>query len=193
MQFHSSQAQDQTISGGLAPLHYLDDQGRPTEEYPLNPNGSPQGIAGLCSRDGRHLAMMPHPERCTLSWQWPWAPRDFRPSLTPSPWLRMFKNAAAWCSNIQWYSFKSLVLSKMNLLNSVLHLFTKCDTWSVCIITSACYNTLLLEDCYGFLLTLYMFHRFICYIPFKSADIISVALLKIQKPNLLINKSIEKE
>uniref|UniRef100_A0A3P8PIL4 Phosphoribosylformylglycinamidine synthase n=1 Tax=Astatotilapia calliptera TaxID=8154 RepID=A0A3P8PIL4_ASTCA len=98
VQFRSSRAQDLIISGGLAPLRYLDDQGHPTEEYPLNPNGSPQGIAGLCSRDGRHLAMMPHPERCTLSWQWPWAPRDFRPSLTPSPWLRMFKNAASWCN-----------------------------------------------------------------------------------------------
>ncbi|XP_072245942.1 phosphoribosylformylglycinamidine synthase [Leuresthes tenuis] len=98
MQFRSSQAEELIISRGLAPLRYLDDQGCPTEEYPLNPNGSPQGIAGLCSRDGRHLAMMPHPERCTLGWQWPWAPRDLRPSLTPSPWLRMFKNAAAWCS-----------------------------------------------------------------------------------------------
>ncbi|KAM6921075.1 phosphoribosylformylglycinamidine synthase [Xenentodon cancila] len=98
-QFRSSQVQDSIISSGLAPLRYLDDQGFPTEEYPLNPNGSPQGVAGLCSRDGRHLAMMPHPERCTLGWQWPWAPRDLRPSLTPSPWLRMFKNAAAWCSN----------------------------------------------------------------------------------------------
>uniref|UniRef100_A0A3Q3VLS9 Phosphoribosylformylglycinamidine synthase n=1 Tax=Mola mola TaxID=94237 RepID=A0A3Q3VLS9_MOLML len=101
MQFRSSQAQEQIISGGLAPLHFLDDQGHPTEEYPLNPNGSPQGIAGLCSRDGRHLAMMPHPERCTLGWQWAWAPREFRPSLTPSPWLRMFKNAAAWCCSAQ--------------------------------------------------------------------------------------------
>ncbi|KAM9849326.1 phosphoribosylformylglycinamidine synthase [Aulostomus maculatus] len=99
MQFRSSQVLDQIISGGLAPLRYLDDQGHPTEEYPLNPNGSPQGIAGLCSRDGRHLAMMPHPERCTLGWQWPWAPRDFRASLRPSPWLRMFSNAVAWCSD----------------------------------------------------------------------------------------------
>ncbi|XP_061593812.1 phosphoribosylformylglycinamidine synthase [Cololabis saira] len=98
-QFRSSQAQDSIMSSGLSPLRYLDDQGNPTEEYPLNPNGSPQGVAGLCSRDGRHLAMMPHPERCTLGWQWPWAPRDLRPSLTPSPWLRMFNNAAAWCSN----------------------------------------------------------------------------------------------
>uniref|UniRef100_A0A3Q1C0E8 Phosphoribosylformylglycinamidine synthase n=1 Tax=Amphiprion ocellaris TaxID=80972 RepID=A0A3Q1C0E8_AMPOC len=101
MQFRSSQAQDRIISGGFAPIRYLDDQGHPTEEYPLNPNGSPLGIAGLCSRDGRHLAMMPHPERCTLGWQWPWAPRDLRPSLAPSPWLRMFRNAAAWCSSIE--------------------------------------------------------------------------------------------
>lgn len=99
MQFRSSQAQERIISAGLAPLRYLNDLGQPTEEYPLNPNGSPQGIAGLCSKDGRHLAVMPHPERCTLGWQWPWAPRDLRPALTPSPWLRMFKNAAAWCSN----------------------------------------------------------------------------------------------
>lgn len=99
MQFRSSQAERRIFSGGLAPLRYVDDDGHPTETYPLNPNGSPQGIAGLCSQDGRHLAMMPHPERCTLSWQWPWAPRAFRPSLTPSPWLRMFRNAAAWCSS----------------------------------------------------------------------------------------------
>lgn len=99
MQFSSLQAQDRIVSGDLAPLRYLDDQGHPTEEYPLNPNGSPLGIAGVCSSDGRHLAMMPHPERCTLGWQWPWAPRDFRASLKPSPWLRMFNNAAVWCSN----------------------------------------------------------------------------------------------
>ncbi|CAL8270906.1 unnamed protein product [Arctogadus glacialis] len=99
MQFSSPEAQSQVISGGLAPLRYLDDGGAPTEEYPLNPNGSPQGLAGLCSRDGRHLAMMPHPERCTLGWQWPWAPRDLRASLSPSPWLRMFTNAAAWCGS----------------------------------------------------------------------------------------------
>ncbi|XP_037324944.2 phosphoribosylformylglycinamidine synthase [Pungitius pungitius] len=98
MQFRSSLVQDRIVSGGLAPLRYLDDQGLPTEDYPLNPNGSPRGVAGLCSGDGRHLALMPHPERCTLGWQWPWAPPALRPSLTPSPWLRMFQNAAAWCS-----------------------------------------------------------------------------------------------
>ncbi|XP_076009311.1 phosphoribosylformylglycinamidine synthase [Genypterus blacodes] len=101
MQFRSSEAQELIVAGGLAPLRYLDDLGHPTEEYPLNPNGSPQGVAGLCSKDGRHLAMMPHPERCTLGWQWPWAPRDLKASLTPSPWLQMFKNAAAWCSKAE--------------------------------------------------------------------------------------------
>nr|XP_061834267.1 phosphoribosylformylglycinamidine synthase-like [Nerophis lumbriciformis] len=100
MQFRSAQALDDIASGSLAPIRYLDDGGQPTEEYPLNPNGSPRGIAGLTSKDGRHLAMMPHPERCTLGWQWPWAPRDFRGALKQaSPWLRLFRNASAWCSD----------------------------------------------------------------------------------------------
>ncbi|XP_077573996.1 phosphoribosylformylglycinamidine synthase [Stigmatopora nigra] len=98
MQFRNQRVLDELASSGLTPLRYLDDGGRPTEEYPMNPNGSPLGIAGLCSGDGRHLAVMPHPERCTLGWQWPWAPRSFRPQLETSPWLRMFRNAAAWCS-----------------------------------------------------------------------------------------------
>ena len=48
----------------LAPVRYIDRAGGVTEQYPCNPNGSPHGIAALCSPDGRHLAMMPHPERC---------------------------------------------------------------------------------------------------------------------------------
>ena len=63
-----------------------------TESYPHNPNGSPQGIAGLCSPDGRHLAMMPHPERTSMTWNWGWMPREWR-GLEVSPWLRMFQNA----------------------------------------------------------------------------------------------------
>ncbi|MBN3298434.1 PUR4 synthase, partial [Amia calva] len=97
MQFRSPSVLQRLLSGSLAPLRYVDDAGSPTERYPLNPNGSPQGLAGLCSADGRHLAMMPHPERAVLSWQWPWAPASFGAALTPSPWLTMFQNAAAWC------------------------------------------------------------------------------------------------
>ena len=48
--------------------------GKISKSYPFNPNGSPFGIAGLCTQDGRHLAMMPHPERTFLKWQWPWMP-----------------------------------------------------------------------------------------------------------------------
>jgi phosphoribosylformylglycinamidine synthase len=49
-----------------------DAEGSATEAYPANPNGSPLGIAALCSANGRHLAMMPHPERAFLTWQMPW-------------------------------------------------------------------------------------------------------------------------
>lgn len=95
---------DQTIlekvtSLGLAPIRYCDDSGSATELYPFNPNGSPQGIAALCSPDGRHLAMMPHPERCYLMWQFPWYPREWSAidPAGPSPWLRLFQNARQWC------------------------------------------------------------------------------------------------
>jgi phosphoribosylformylglycinamidine synthase len=47
----------------------VDDQDQCTERYPFNPNGSPHGIAALCSENGRHLAIMPHPERSFLKWQ----------------------------------------------------------------------------------------------------------------------------
>lgn len=81
----------------LAPLRYVDDSGRVTEAYPFNPNGSPHGIAGLCSPDGRHLVMMPHPERSFLTWQWGWMPEGMRREIEASPWLRMFQNAREWC------------------------------------------------------------------------------------------------
>jgi phosphoribosylformylglycinamidine synthase len=82
---------------GLAPVRYVDDDNRITESYPFNPNGSPAGIAGLCTPDGRHLAMMPHPERTVLPWQWGWMPEQMKRSLAASPWLRMFQNAREWC------------------------------------------------------------------------------------------------
>ncbi len=88
---------DEIRSRTLAPMHFVDDAGEATEEYPFNPNGSTLGITSLCSADGRHLAMMPHPERSFLKWQWPWMPEAWNRSLRASPWLRMFQNARAWC------------------------------------------------------------------------------------------------
>jgi phosphoribosylformylglycinamidine synthase len=80
----------------LAPLRFVNDENEITEEYPFNPNGSPEGIAGLCSEDGRHLALMPHPERVFTKWQWPWIPREWN-ELEASPWLQLFQNARSFC------------------------------------------------------------------------------------------------
>ena len=67
------------------------------DAYPANPNGSPEGIAGVCSTDGRHLAMMPHPERCLRPWNWAHYPAELR-SQEITPWIEMFINARVWCS-----------------------------------------------------------------------------------------------
>jgi phosphoribosylformylglycinamidine synthase len=83
---------------GLAPIRFVDDGGEITETYPFNPNGSPSGITALCSPDGRHLAMMPHPERTFLKWQWAYMPEDWKKTLEVSPWLKMFRNAREWCA-----------------------------------------------------------------------------------------------
>ncbi|KAF7831025.1 putative phosphoribosylformylglycinamidine synthase, chloroplastic/mitochondrial [Senna tora] len=90
---------DRIVHSELAPVRYCDDGGNPTEIYPFNVNGSPLGVAAICSPDGRHLAMMPHPERCLLMWQFPWYPKQWDVDRKgPSPWLRMFQNAREWCS-----------------------------------------------------------------------------------------------
>ncbi len=81
----------------LVPLAYADPSGEPTEEYPYNPNGSLEGRAALTSPCGRHTAMMPHPERSFLKWQWPWMPEAWKKNLEASPWLQMFQNARTWC------------------------------------------------------------------------------------------------
>ncbi len=85
-------------AGHQAPLVYVDDNGKATESYPFNPNGSPDGLAALCSADGRHLALMPHPERVFLPWQAHYLPEKLK-NLDASPWLKMFQNARAWCED----------------------------------------------------------------------------------------------
>ncbi len=81
----------------LAPVVYVDDKDKVAKKYPFNPNGSSKGIAALCSPDGRHLAMMPHPERAFLKWQWPYLPEEQNKAWKASPWLKMFQNAREWC------------------------------------------------------------------------------------------------
>ena len=95
--FPSPALLDEVLERQLAPIRFVDDNGSITEAYPLNPNGSPHGIAALCSPDGRHLAMMPHPERTVLPWQWGYLPERWRTGLAASPWLTIFQNARQWC------------------------------------------------------------------------------------------------
>lgn len=85
----------------LAAVKYVDDNGEITMSYPANPNGSMNGIAGLCSRDGRHLALMPHPERTVLKWQWGYLPKENADQWEVSPWLRMFQNAYSWVKSTE--------------------------------------------------------------------------------------------
>ena len=94
--FPDSDVLESSEANQLIPLRYVDDSANATEVYPHNPNGSTNGIAGLCSADGRHLVMMPHPERAFRTWQWGWLPPGWE-KLEASPWLRMFQNARTWC------------------------------------------------------------------------------------------------
>lgn len=96
--FRSKTILNELLEKNCAPIRYVDDKGVATETYPMNPNGSVHGIAALCSLDGRHLAMMPHPERCTQMWQWPYVPPTFECNEAKrSPWQIMFDNAFNWC------------------------------------------------------------------------------------------------
>ncbi len=78
---------------GLVSLRFVDNRGRPAESYPANPNGSPQGITGLTSRDGRATILMPHPERVFRSVQNSWYPAQWGED---GGWMRMFRNARVW-------------------------------------------------------------------------------------------------
>lgn len=69
------------------------------DAYPANPNGSPHAIAGLCSADGRHLAMMPHPERAIFPWTCAYYPEAERGEHEITPWMVAFRNAYEWIKN----------------------------------------------------------------------------------------------
>ena len=77
----------------LTAMRYIDNRGAVATAYPFNPNGSPEGLAGVTTADGRFTIMMPHPERTFRSVQMSWQP----PGLgEDAPWLAMFRNARRW-------------------------------------------------------------------------------------------------
>jgi len=77
-------------AGNQVTLRYVDSHGNPTQHYPLNPNGSPEAITGVTSKDGRATIMMPHPERNFRAIQHSWKPEEW---TEDGAWLRMFRNA----------------------------------------------------------------------------------------------------
>ncbi len=82
------------MTSGLVSLRFVDNHGRAAERYPANPNGSPAGLTGLTSVDGRATILMPHPERVFRSVQNSWLPPDW--GGEDSGWMRIFRNARVW-------------------------------------------------------------------------------------------------
>ncbi|WP_437883601.1 phosphoribosylformylglycinamidine synthase [Pseudomonas sp. LRF_L74] len=92
-EFENEEALLEADLSGTVALRFVDNHGKVTESYPANPNGSPRGITGLCSRDGRVTIMMPHPERVFRAVQNSWRPDDWQED---GGWIRMFRNARVW-------------------------------------------------------------------------------------------------
>ena len=92
-EFADATAQSACETSGSVALRYLENDLSVATRYPANPNGSPAGITGLTSADGRATIMMPHPERVFRTVQCSWAPAD---GGEDSGWLRLFRNARRW-------------------------------------------------------------------------------------------------
>ncbi len=92
-EFASEEALLEADLSGCVAMRFVDNHGKVTENYPANPNGSPRGITGLTSRDGRVTIMMPHPERVFRAVQNSWRSEDWNED---APWMRMFRNARVW-------------------------------------------------------------------------------------------------
>jgi phosphoribosylformylglycinamidine synthase len=91
-QFHENSVQA-VLNAGLVSLRYVDNDGDATVRYPQNPNGSPEGVTGLTTLDGRFTIMMPHPERAFRAIQYSWYPAH---EGDDGPWMRLFRNARVW-------------------------------------------------------------------------------------------------
>jgi phosphoribosylformylglycinamidine synthase len=86
-------AQFGNIEPRLVCMRYVNNRGEPTEVYPYNPAGTPQGITGLTTADGRFTILMPHPERVSRTILHSWHPDDWPEE---GPWMRLFRNARVW-------------------------------------------------------------------------------------------------
>jgi phosphoribosylformylglycinamidine synthase len=84
---------DALIGANLMSLRFVDNHGNATERYPSNPNGSPRGLTGITTPDGRVTLTMPHPERVYRTFQNSWHPDGW---AEDSPWMRIFRNARVW-------------------------------------------------------------------------------------------------
>jgi len=95
-EFSSQSAVNDVLGRKLVTMRFIDNasplngKSTATETYPFNPNGSPQGVTGLTTTDGRFSIMMPHPERVFRAVQHSWRPDDWQED---APWMRMFRNA----------------------------------------------------------------------------------------------------
>jgi len=89
-EFANDAAIKAALESGTVAVQYVDNFGKPTTQYPNNPNGSPEGITGITSTDGRATVMMPHPERVFRAVANSWHPDEWKED---SPWMRMFRNA----------------------------------------------------------------------------------------------------
>jgi phosphoribosylformylglycinamidine synthase len=96
--FRDDKMRAKALASGIIPMRYVDSSGVPTELYPLNPNGSLDGVAGVQTPDGRIVAIMPHPERVTMLEANSWYPRELKDGWgAVGPWFRMFQSARKWC------------------------------------------------------------------------------------------------
>ncbi len=98
-----SSVPDSSVASSLVTMRFVDNKARHTEMYPYNPNGSPQGITGLTTADGRFNILMPHPERVFRIAQHSWYPPESEKitqqpvfSREDGPWMRIFRNARKW-------------------------------------------------------------------------------------------------
>jgi phosphoribosylformylglycinamidine synthase len=92
-EFDTPQQHDALWSDAQVAMRFVDNRGQAADRYPFNPNGSPGGITGITSADGRVTVMMPHPERIFRAITNSWVPAAWGPT---GAWMRLFRNARAW-------------------------------------------------------------------------------------------------